>query len=330
VNAGHRKGAVAYRVVGEGAGMQVRELPAFAAAALAGIGELPDTILDRAVIIRMRRRAPDEPVAPFRLRRVRPRAAALRDRMGAWAQAHAAELAEAEPAMPPGITDRPADVWEALLAVADVAGGQWPKRARAAAVALETVRAEATPSRGVQLLADIRGVFEVVDADRLSSEELCKRLGELEEAPWGDLRGHPIDARGLAGRLRPYGVRPHKVRTEESVLQGYLSADFLDAWRRYLPPVEAGTSGTDPTGGAETLTLTSDVPDVLEVPDVRGEEVLVPDTGPEQGHMMAEAVARIVEELDAEVVPATSGPDVQLYGVDAQRWIEKWNAGVPQ
>lgn len=235
VNAGHRKGATAYRVVGEGPNLTVREFQAYAAVALAGIGELPDTILDRAVVIRMRRRAPDEPVTPFRLRRVKPRAEQIRERMAAWAEGHAEELGQAEPDMPARITDRPADVWEALLAVADAAGGQWPARARQAAVALEAVRSEATPSRGVQLLADVRALFAQVGTDRLASEELCRRLASLVEAPWGDLRGHPIDARGLASRIRPYGVRPHKVRIGETVLQGYLAEDFSDAWRRYLP-----------------------------------------------------------------------------------------------
>jgi hypothetical protein len=69
VNAGHRKGAVAYRCYGDPSKMQVRAYPAFCAVALAGIGDLPPTILDRAVLVRMRRRAPDEQVEPFRRRK---------------------------------------------------------------------------------------------------------------------------------------------------------------------------------------------------------------------------------------------------------------------
>jgi hypothetical protein len=46
VNAGHRRGAVAYRVSVE-KGISVQEFPAFGAVALAGIGDLPDTIIDR-------------------------------------------------------------------------------------------------------------------------------------------------------------------------------------------------------------------------------------------------------------------------------------------
>jgi hypothetical protein len=283
VNAGHRRGAVAYRVVGEGKSMDVRAFPAFAAVALAGIGDLPDTILDRAVVIRMRRRAPDERVTPFRLRKVKPRAAALRERLAAWSAAHFEALAGAEPEMPPGITDRPADVWEPLLAIADEMGGEWPARSRAAAVELEAVRQTATSSRGVQLLADLRAVFGAAGTDRIASEELCRRLAELEEAPWGDLRGRAIDPRGLAARLRPYGVRPKNVRIGENVPKGYTSEDLADAWSRYLPR-ESATSATGYTVATEIPGLTSDVARVAAVA-VSGEgKGHVADAGPPHGN----------------------------------------------
>jgi len=215
---------------------------------------------------------------------VKPPASALRERLSAWTASHGEELAEAEPEMPAGITDRPADVWEALLAVADVAGGPWPERARAAAVALERVRAEATPSRGVQLLADVRSVFLVAGADRLKSEDLCARLAALPEAPWGDLRGHPINQRGLADRLRPYDIRPHKIRFGDTTAQGYQDVDFADAWSRYLPrPATGGTSGTRTGPGTETVPLTSGVPGVPAVPDPWEGQADVPERGPEHG-----------------------------------------------
>ena len=278
VNAGHRRGAVAYRVVGEGKSMEVRAFPAFAAVALAGIGDLPDTILDRAVVVRMRRRAPDEHVTPFRLRKVKPRAAGLRERLAEWSAAHLETLATAEPVMPPGITDRPADVWEPLLAIADEIGGDWPARARAAAVELEAVRQAATPSRGVQLLADLRAVFTAAATDRLASEDVCRRLAELEEAPWGDLRGRAIDPRGLAARLRPYGVRPKNVRIGETVPKGYTTEDLADAWSRYLPP-QTATSATAYASASQIPRLTSAVARVAAVADLAEGECNVADGG---------------------------------------------------
>lgn len=117
-----------YRGEVSGNAVIVVEFPAFAACALAGIGDLPDTILDRCVIIAMKRRAPHERVDPYRERLVRPHADALRERLASWAEFNLDELRDAWPEMPSGIVDRAADVWEALIAIAacaGVAGQRW-------------------------------------------------------------------------------------------------------------------------------------------------------------------------------------------------------------
>jgi hypothetical protein len=236
VNAGHRKGAVAYRCVGDPAKMEVKAFPAFCAVAIAGIGDLPDTILDRAVLVRMRRRGPGEQVEPFRHRLAAPRLRDLHQALAAWAWTYQDRLTQAEPEMPPGLVDRPADVWEALLAIADLAGGDWPMRARKAAVKLNRERGEADPSLGVKLLADTQAAFDTDKADRLATDDLLKRLCAMEESPWGNLRGVSLDARGLAARLRPFDVRPCQYRDDSGARhRGYLRADLADAWSRYLP-----------------------------------------------------------------------------------------------
>jgi hypothetical protein len=265
VNAGHRRGAMTYRAEVNGKTVGVVEFPAFAACALAGIGDLPDTILDRSVIIAMKRRAPNEHVEPFRERIVRPAAERLRDALAAWAELNGPILRDAWPPMPETIVDRAADVWEPLVAVADAAGGHWPERARTAAVALNKARAERDPSLGVQLLTDCRRVFTDADADRLATEELVDALVALEDSPWGDLRGKPLDARGLARRLRKYEVRPDVHRFPEGPKRGYLLGDFHDAWSRYLPPpVTSVTDVTHPQGKRET-------DDVLRPLQIEGE-----------------------------------------------------------
>lgn len=237
INAGHRRGAVTYRSEISGKSVNVIPFPAFAACALAGIGDLPDTITDRAVIVTMKRRAPNEQVDAFRERIVRPQTEDLRDRLEAWADENKPRLEVAWPELPASIIDRAADVWEPLVAVADAAGGNWPDRARAAAVALNDARAERDPSLGILLLTDCRRVFTERDVDRLTTEELITALIDLTEAPWGDLRGKPIDDRGLARRLRKYDIRPGSHRFEAGTLRGYLREDMHDAWARYLQPV---------------------------------------------------------------------------------------------
>lgn len=233
LNAGHRRGATVARCVGDGTSMEVQEFPAFAPVALAGIGDLPDTILDRSVVVRMRRRAPDGRVAPFRHRDALVDTKPVARRLAAWASRNIDDLTEATPVMPAGVTDRPADVWEPLLAIADRAWGRWPERARAAAVALIAEASDSTPSLGVRLLADCRQVFGT--SEKLSSIDLTERLVALEEAPWGDLGGRPLDPRGLARCLKPYRIAPHTIRIGTATPKGYERADFHDTWARYLP-----------------------------------------------------------------------------------------------
>lgn len=238
LNAGHRKGATAGRCVIRGKNVETEELPAYCAVALAGLDDMPDTLMTRSVVVRMRRRAPNERVEPWRLRVNGAEAHELGDRLAEWARAQARPVAW--PEMPPGIEDRNADVWEALLAVANLAGGEWPDRARRSAVTLVTQSADRTGSLGVILLRDLRTVFG--EETRLSTDTILEQLHAIDESPWADLRGKELDARGLSRRLSKYGVKPKLLRVAEAVFRGYEAADLADPWSRYV------TAGTDPLG----------------------------------------------------------------------------------
>jgi hypothetical protein len=233
INAGHRKGAIAGRCAPRGNSVMTEDLPAYCAVALSGLGDLPDTVMTRAVIVRMRRRSPDEAVEPFRHREHAPLGHALRDELAEWSTCIEVGV---WPEMPVGVVDRNADVWEALLAVADAAGGEWPERARSAAMELVTEVVQSPPGLGVQLLADLRIVFDELGQDSISTHSLLEQLNGMDEAPWGNLRGRELDSRDLAKRLRPYEVRSKNVRTTEGVVKGYTREDLADAWSRYLSP----------------------------------------------------------------------------------------------
>lgn len=244
LNAGHRKGATALRCVVRGKSIDVEEFPSFCAVALAGLGDLPDTIMSRSVVVRMRRRAPTERIEPFRHRLHAPEGHQLRDQLADWCALVGDELQAAWPKMPAGVADRDADVWEPLLALADVAGRDWPDRARVAAVALVTQAADRPATLGIRLLEDVRTCFltspsttlNYVGADTLSSSALLDLLVDLDESPWADLRGKPLDTRGLARMLKRYEVAPRVVRVGELTVRGYRREDLVDAWSRYLPP----------------------------------------------------------------------------------------------
>ncbi len=247
LNAGHRRGAMAGRCVVKGKTVETEELPAYCAVALAGLGNLPDTILSRSIVIRMRRRAPGEHIEPYRRRIHAAEGNELRDMIAAWCQSIEGALAKAWPEMPAGIADRNADVWEALLAIADAAGGEWPQRVRVAAVALVADSKRSTPSLGVRLLADLRTVFGSKDA--MSTEDILTELRTMEEAPWGDIKGKPLDSRGLSRYLQPYEVAAKGIRFGTSTRRGYSREDLHDPWTRYLgsPTSESATSATSAT-----------------------------------------------------------------------------------
>ncbi len=241
INAGHRPGATIPRVDKDT--MQVENFPCFAPVALAGIsGFLPDTLRSRAIRIPMRRRAPDEIVRHFRERITRPEGTALGRRLAAWVARHGDTIPET-PELPDGVTDQQADQWEPLIAIADAAGGDWPATARAACSAISSEARANTDdqSLGIRLLGDIHKVLG--DADRMTTAGLLDKLHGLDDAPWGDLRGKPITARWLAGKLRPYGVKPDDHRFPEGTRKGYLAADFHEVWPRYAIPAPKGNKG---------------------------------------------------------------------------------------
>ena len=248
LNAGHRRHAMAGRCVVRGKIIETEEISAYCAVAMAGIGDLPDTIMGRSIILRMRRRAPSEYVEPWRRRMYYTEGNALRERLAAWADRVESDLMDYWPPMPDGVEDRSADVWEALLSVADKAGGDWPERARVACLAFVADMREGTPSLGIRLLKDLKAVFG--DKDQMSSNDILHALYDIEEAPWADLRGRPMDARGLAYRLSGYKVKPQTVRIGDKTPKGYYAKDLWDSWERYLPA--------------------QNVADVADVADLRG------------------------------------------------------------
>ncbi|MET8404745.1 DUF3631 domain-containing protein [Streptomyces sp900116325] len=242
LNAGHRRSGVTYRCVGDGGNQTVQAFPSYTAVAVAGLGSLPDTILTRSVIIRMRRRARNERVEPFRARIHEAEGNKLRDRLAAWAETARGFVMGAWPEMPDGVTDRPADVWEPLLAIADAVGGDWPQRAREACAKLvKASQVDDKGSLGVRLLTDLRD-HVMVGIDRLPTIAVIDRLNALDDAPWADLQGKPLDSRRLSRMLHEYvtadnePITSRNIRTSGGILKGYYSSDLHDAWQRYCPP----------------------------------------------------------------------------------------------
>jgi hypothetical protein len=328
LNAGHRRSGSAYRCVGEGTAQEVRAFPAFAAVALAGLGDLPDTIYSRSIVLRMRPRRPDERVGEFRARVVRPLGEALHDRLAAWAHDHADELAACRPTLPEGVRDRPADVWEPLLAVAETAGGRWPTYARdACATLVEDARVSRPVGRGVRLLADLRTVADEIGGDHLQSVTLVQRLTGLAESPWADLDGRPLTERRLADLLRPYKIAP--TRNKDGGHRGYYLSAFGDAWARYVPqppPTAQPGKASDasdpseqgrPAGPNHRASDTSDGSDGSPAEAVERVRAYVSRHGPTDMHGLASALGVDLVTLRLVIGDLAEGPFISTARDDA-------------
>jgi uncharacterized protein DUF3631 len=244
LNAGFEAKAIIPRCVGQGANLA--EFRVFCAKALAGIGKLPDTIRDRSVPIPLVRRTRDEQVNRFRKRDTETEAITIRSGLEAWSKLPGIveALREARPALPDALSDRQQDICEPLFVIADMAGGDWPTKARSDLVTLCGQGQDETESVGAKLLSDIREAFNSEQADRLSTQRLLDVLVAQEtDSPWAvwwerDLqdgnRNGP--AQKMARMLKPYRIIARVIRLpDDSTARGYRADDFQEAWKRYLP-----------------------------------------------------------------------------------------------
>jgi putative DNA primase/helicase len=243
LNAGHRRGGQVVRVVETRDGYEPRAFDCFSPAALTGIGKLPDTLDDRSVKVKLRRKRRDEKVASLRLDRME--AFEILSRKAArWADDTRARLAEADPDMPPVLFNRVADNWRPLIAVADAAGGEWPERARRVAEA--AAAQDPDESARTILLADLRDLFDREPSGVLfTKEDILPVLAGMDHRPWPEWRNDkPLSAKQLAGLLKPFRVSPGTVRRGDRTDKGYRRADLEDAFARYLDEASAFQSVT--------------------------------------------------------------------------------------
>lgn len=190
INSGHtRPTAFVLRVVGED--HEPKQFMTWGAKVLCGIGKLSETLMDRAVMLELRRKLPHERVE--RLRHVDSAFfKALTRKLARFAGDAGAAIESSRPALPDALNDRAQDNWEPLLAIADHAGGAWPELARRAALNLSGTENEAI-SHSAELLTDIREVFDAKTSDRITTKDLLSALNSDDMKPWSTYnRGKPM------------------------------------------------------------------------------------------------------------------------------------------
>jgi hypothetical protein len=248
LNAGYRKGKKVFRSNKRGG---IEEFSPFCPKALAGIGDLPDTVADRSIVIALQRKPRGVSKERFRQRIVAPGALQLQDKIRQATTGIEEALADAFPHLPDELNDREQDTWELLFAIADLASGVWPERARASATSLSVDAFDNTETIGQLLLADIKSNWHD-DEIALPTKTILDRLYLLEESPWGDWFGREYNARDLAKALKPYGVHSKTVKIDGKTPRGYRLDDFYQAWSRYVGATNA-TSATIQVAQAVSL-----------------------------------------------------------------------------
>jgi putative DNA primase/helicase len=240
LNAGHtRDSAYVIRVVGDD--FTPTKFSVWGCKALSGIGHIADTLIDRAIMLELRRKLPHEMVD-----RLRYAEAGLFDGLAAKLARFMGDYSEqvraARPSLPDALNDRAQDNWEPLFAIADVAGGHWPDTARAAALHIAAKGEEgAAMSAGIELLGDIREVFEQIRRERLTTADLIHELCSDDERPWATYnRGKPLSPRQLGKKLGGYGIASKTVRFGMDTKKGYERSQFDEAFSRYLPDAHEG------------------------------------------------------------------------------------------
>jgi hypothetical protein len=273
-NLGFTRGNKVSRCVGQNTSFDIQEFDPFCPKVLCGIGRcLPDTVSDRALAIELIRQSTEEKAERFRARDARELVSDIRAELQAWAEQPGLidKLKAARPHAPAEIRDRQEEICEPLIAIADLAGGNWPEIGRTSLVSLCAQEEDA--STGVKLLGDIKHVFDEAGTDRLTTRSIIEGLAAIEDdRPWAlwfedALRNDKLKAAAarLARRLKGFKVKPCKIRLGDETAQGYHRADFQNAWKRYLPAAAPpsridgtnGTNGTNPQSTRENHVPTS-------------------------------------------------------------------------
>jgi hypothetical protein len=279
LNAGYRRNGVFTRCINSGA--DTADFPCYAPLAYAGIAadKFPEALATRTIFIHMKPRAYDEPKEDFELDTHPDEALPICDLLIKWCEEHKGRMT-GRPQMP--VRDRAADIWKPLVLIADAAGGDWPQRARDAAVFLAgAAKVAAKSGSDGELLLHIREAFLEGDV-ALHSDELVRRLQNREESPWND-KHKPLTTYMLSTRLKRYDIKSKQMKLGGVNRNGYERAFFEDAWKRHVDPLSGppATNSTASTASTKLINNNKKVERVERV-EIRGTEA-DEDSTPEPG-----------------------------------------------
>jgi putative DNA primase/helicase len=244
LNSGHTKNsAYVVRLVGDN--HETMKFSTWGPKAVSMIGTLPDTLQDRAIVIKLKRKAPGERAVKLSID-FEDECLELRRKCQRWADDNLERLSMTSPDVPKTNNDRMTDNWMPLFAIAEVAGGDWPELIKSSMMKMLDVSEDEISQ---MLLEDIQEIFNSNVAERMFSDDLVEALKEKSERPWCDWnRGKGLTQNGLARLLKPFGVKSKTMRIDENLKKGYELDNLRDAFKRYIftlptePPISIVTT----------------------------------------------------------------------------------------
>ncbi len=255
--------------------------------AFALIGRLPDTLEDRSIVVTMYRKTKEEKDEDFNPYKMAQELKTLQRKCARWAKDNLDALREADPQIPGELHNRTRDKWRPLFAIAEAAGGAWPEGTRKAALSLSVGLDDSEDSIGIQLLADIRSVFDQKQTDQLPSATIRGELCQMKDRLWPEYKnGYPITQHQIANLLRSYGIRPKQLWIDNAKTRGYERTDFKDTFTRYLSSSQT-VGAVEPCDGKGFRPVSDSVggsnPTSSEKSGDPHEQYILPDLPSEQG-----------------------------------------------
>jgi putative DNA primase/helicase len=203
------------------------------------IGNPPDTIQDRSIMLHLRRKLTDERTEAH-AEMYDEEFASTRAKILRWVADHDTSLRLAKPERLNSRNDRQVDNWMPILAIAMVLGCE--SMVRDVAMLVASDEQDELPAR-IQLLSDIREVFDVARSERISSADLVKQLVAMEDRPWCEWkRGNPLTPNSMSRILKAFDIQPKQLRIGYENIKGYSLEMFKDAFIRYTPPITTETT----------------------------------------------------------------------------------------
>lgn len=185
-------------------------------------GQVPETVMDRCMRIRLRKLSGDK-LAELNITRRNIKKLArdeeldqLRQDLARWATVDLVDkLSDIEPQTMEGLSARQWDIAEPLVQIAVMVGAQDEARASIAAI----FKGEKVETDETRILNAARELF-TDETDRITNAQLA------------EVTGHTADR--LSRLLSPLGVKSRPIKVAGKTTRGYYRTEFEAAWERFL------------------------------------------------------------------------------------------------